>query len=163
MKFTPTGGATKVEQPKEGAFNSWANRKGPSRLTTFAVLVTGGAVLYRVAPNTFLVDTMRQVTQNYTQGWTTRTNEEMVALVAEAASDLGLSQQELAAINVYVTNLSECVSFGSHKNRSCGSAVGYPAYFHLQSTDDIALDEMRFGAMSEAKESKGKLADELMS
>ena len=33
---------------------------------------------------------------------------------------------------------------------------------HPQSTDDIALDEMRFGAMSEAKESKGKLADELM-
>ena len=33
---------------------------------------------------------------------------------------------------------------------------------HPQSTDDIALDEMRFGAMSEAKESHGKLADDLM-
>ena len=62
----------------------------------FAVLATGGAVLYRVAPNTLLVDSMRQVTQNYTQGWTTQTNAEMVSLVAEAASDLGLSQQVLS-------------------------------------------------------------------
>ena len=48
-------------------------------------------------------------------------------------------QKELASINVYVTNLSECISFGSHKNRSCGSAVGYPAYFHLQGGNSIGF------------------------
>ena len=58
-----------------------------------AVLATGVAVFYRVAPNTILMDTMRQITQNYTKGFVTKTTDEMKEIVVEAATELGLSQK----------------------------------------------------------------------
>ena len=60
---------------------------------TVAVLATGAVVFYRVAPNTILMDTMRQFTQNYTRGFVTKTTDEMMEIVVEVASELGLSQK----------------------------------------------------------------------
>ena len=58
-----------------------------------AVLATGAAVFYRVAPNTILMGSMRRFTQNYTTGFVSKTSDEMMEIVVEAATDLGLSQK----------------------------------------------------------------------
>jgi len=156
IKFSPTGGATRTNEPKEGAFNSLRNTSGgPRGAFAVAVLATGAAVFYRVAPNTILMDAMRQFTQNYTTGFVTKTSDEMMEIVVEAASDLGLSQKELASIKMYVTNLSECISLGSYESERYGTAVGYPAYFHYQTADAVNLSELRLGVMSEGKDLQG--------
>merc|ERR1719229_1900542 len=62
IKFSPTGGATKMGEPqKEGAFNSLGNRTGGSRhrgALVAATLACGAVAFYRVAPNTILMDFM---------------------------------------------------------------------------------------------------------
>ena len=38
-----------------------------------------------------------------------------------------------------MTGLSECISWGSYLSESYGTAVGYPAYFHIQATEDVNM------------------------
>jgi len=163
IKFSPTGGATKMNEPqKEGAFNSLRNPSGGLRgAFAVAVLATGAAVFYRVAPNTILMGSMRRFTQNYTTGFVSKTSDEMMEIVVEAATDLGLSQKELDSIKMYVCTLSECISFGSYESERFGAAVGYPSYFHFQTENDVDLTELRLGMMSDGKEQPGRLAEDL--
>ena len=58
-----------------------------------AIVACSAVSFYRVAPNTILMDFMRQFTQNYTRGFATKTTDEMMEIVVEAATELGLTQK----------------------------------------------------------------------
>jgi hypothetical protein len=134
-------------------------RRTPSPGALFlASLAAGAVVFYRAGPNTVLIDTFRQISQNYTRGVANTTSEDMRRIVDEVADALGLNREESDRIRIYVNSLTECLSWGTYSSSRWGMVLGYPEYFDRTNEGQINLEHMRLGVLSSAELRDGFLS-----
>ncbi len=112
------------------------------------IAATSAAVLFRIGPQTFLQDWYWYCSVMMSKGVPERPSRHMEGLLREVIAAMGISEEEAGRVQLYVTAMSEAMSWGSPSSASYGMTLGYPFYFHVDDHEKFNMERLRLGKLS---------------
>jgi len=149
-----------IKQPKPqvvtkpARFFSWWSTARGVKMSSF--LMVGGSIsaaLYQVAPNTFMINFVRDFYQHSTRGRPTIINGGMKLILEGVDHDLRHmkpDQDNVSAdgVEFFVSTCTDVCGWGEP---GAMSIVGFPLNFMFRSKSDVPLERMQFGNLGAAE------------
>ena len=130
-------------QKNANRFYSWfSTLKGQKIVGSCWIGISVAGALYHVAPHWFFLDQVKSLYQNYTNGFRSKVQQEMLQLINEVTKDMKLTDEEITSLGIFVSALSEPYGWGELGRNGL---VGFPDQFHYKSESDVPLEKMRIG------------------
>jgi len=138
----------KLEPVKQTRFHWFASGPGRRAVGTAVAVASLGVTLVKAAPHSIALNYVKDIFQNYTEGFRTRPSKDMVGLVDDVCEDIGLSIDEKVQLNSFVMAQTEPYAWGGMWKKGGGHGVllGYPEFFHWTSPEDVPMAKMRVGS-----------------
>jgi len=131
-----------AEKQAHSFYNWFSTLKGQKVVGSIWIGLSAFGALYHLAPHWFFLNQIKSIYQSYNKGFKTQVQNEMLDLLNTVVTDMNLSDQETQSLNVFISSLSEPNGWGE-LGKNC--LLGYPDYFHYNSTEDVPMNQMRIG------------------
>jgi len=125
-------------------YGFFSTLKGQKLVGSFWIVASALGAMWHIAPNWFFLERVKQIYQNYSNGFPTRVRDEMLGLINDVTIDMKLEEQEVKSIGVFVLTSTEPFAWGE-LGRDC--LVGFPEFYHFNDVQEVPIQRMRFGSM----------------
>ena len=130
-------------QERANSFYNWFRTvKGQKTVGGFWIGLSALGALYPLAPHWFFMNQVKSIYQSYNKGFKTPVRNELLKLLNEVVNDMGLSDEEVDHLSVFIGNMTEPYGWGELGKESL---IGIPDHFHFTSVEDVPMERMRIG------------------
>ena len=130
-------------QERANSFYNWFRTvKGQKTVGGFWIGLSALGALYHLAPHWFFMNQVKSIYQSYNKGFKTPVRNELLKLLNEVVNDMGLSDEEVDHLSVFIGNMTEPYGWGELGKESL---IGIPDHFHFTTVEDVPMERMRIG------------------